>query len=443
VKQQSSKWQNVRGRIRYLDYRLSIRAKLTLILIVVPLVIIPFVAISLHYNNISYNTIQGMRNYSGLVRICETISFLNLKIDGNVKNYTVLRDSNIVNETKEDIATLTQLAKDGMKFGYQEEFEKVIGNIEKYSLLLDSLKMIVSQEEIPSTRIARGIEKYKKQYDELMAKIVLSRTESERDSLMGELKKVSRSLDVSNIFPEKEKNPKKTRIVRLLESSTSNIDIINGSILEESKEKIKEYTTLGERAASQGARNIWVVLILTLGFIVYLIIVLPERIVIPIKRFAKIVKQIEKGDLNVSIKGFSRDEIGELVSHFSRMISQVRKVDGLKTQKILESERKFRFLINSISEGVIVLNDELWILTVNKPAMKIAGIESEEVEERSLGGLESLSGLKERLEKLFTTGEKVNDLNFKGIDGKEYIIKVWPVRDAAGKATGVILLFCQ
>ncbi|GAJ13544.1 unnamed protein product, partial [marine sediment metagenome] len=117
MKQQGSRWQNIKGRIRHFDYRLTIRTKLTLILIFIPLVLMPFVAVSLHYNNMSYNTIQGMRRFSEIERICETISFLTLKIDGNLKNYIVLSDSTYITEAKADLVSLKELANDGKEFG--------------------------------------------------------------------------------------------------------------------------------------------------------------------------------------------------------------------------------------------------------------------------------------------------------------------------------------
>lgn len=441
MKQQVSRWQNIKGRIRHFDYRLTIRAKLTLILIFIPLVLMPFVAVSLHYNNMSYNTIQGMRRFSEIERICETISFLTLKIDGNLKNYIVLSDSTYITEAKADLVSLKELANDGKEFGYPEDFMRIISNIDRFSMLLDSLKMVVSREEIPQKRIARDLEKYKEEYDDLMTKVLLASTNAERDSLMEQVKKLSQSFDVSKILPKREQDPKKTRTVKSLDISKRNIDTQNGLILENARQHIKEFTEIAEKYSSRGARNIWTVLILTFLFVVYLIVVLPERIVVPIKRLSNFVKQIEKGDLKVAIKGFPRDEIGVLVYHLSRMLIQVRKVDGLKTQKIHESERKFRFLINSIKEGIIILNDELRLLTANKPALMIIGSDPEKIEEKSLEGIKSLKGLSAKLVKLFTDGEKIEDFNFKGKDRVLYKIKVWPIRDAGGKATGAVLLF--
>ncbi|MCK4584974.1 PAS domain-containing protein, partial [candidate division WOR-3 bacterium] len=104
-------------------------------------------------------------------------------------------------------------------------------------------------------------------------------------------------------------------------------------------------------------------------------------------------------------------------------------------------ERKFRFLINSIKEGIIILNDELRLLTANKPALMIIGSDPEKIEGKSLEGIKSLKGLSAKLVKLFTDGEKIEDFNFKGKDRVLYKIKVWPIRDAGGKATGAVLLF--
>jgi len=441
LKQQVSKWQSIKGKLKHFEYRLSIRAKLTLILILIPLVILPFVTLSLYYNNKIYNTIEEMSKHSELVRICETISFLTLKIDTNLKNYIVLRDSSYIIEGRKDLSSLKKLAEDGEQLGYPEDFGKIDTNIERYTLFLDSLSILVLHEEKPEKRIARDLKKYKEGYDSLMVNLLMARNNFEKDSLMKEVKKFSRSFDIYRILPEKEQSPKKTRIVKTLDICKRNIDKQNSAILTNARQHIKDFSAVGEKYASQGARNIWTVLLVTLFFLIYLIIVLPERIVVPIRRLANIVHQAEKGDLKVAIKGFPNDEIGKLVYHLSKMLIKIRKVDGLKTQKIHESERKFKFLINSISEGVIILNDEFRPLTINNTALKITDSKSESIGERTLEGIESLKGIKTELEPLFDSGEKIEDFDFTGKDKIIYRVKVWSIRDVRGHPTAAILLF--
>jgi nitrogen fixation/metabolism regulation signal transduction histidine kinase len=364
-----------------------------------------------------------------------------LKVDGALKNYVVVRDSNSIVDAKDDLAALRELALEGSKFAYEEDFPKIITHIDRYSLLLDSIRIIVSEEEIPERRIARDLKRYKSKYDSLMSKILLARTEAERDSLMTELKRVSESFDVSKILLEKEQNERKKRTIRQLDISRKTIELENKRILDNAKRKIEEFTETAERYSSRGARNIWTVLILSMGFIIYLIVVLPERIVIPIRRITNIVKRIEKGDLNISVKGFPPDEMGELVNNIARMINSVRRIDGLKTQKIHESERKVKFLINNIAEGVIVLSDEKRVLTINPPALGMLKSKPDDIEGKPLEAIKSLSILQTPMERLFEQGEKVDEIRFAAKDGSEYRVNVWAIRDAAGNATGAILLF--
>jgi nitrogen fixation/metabolism regulation signal transduction histidine kinase len=414
---------------------------MTLILIIIPLVIIPFVAVSLYYNNMSYDTVQGMGKYSEVERICETISFMTLKLDGDLKNYVVLRDSDYILDAKEDLASLRELALEGSTFAYAESFSEIVKHIDRYAVLLDSIRIIVSEEEVPERRIARDLKRYKTKYDSLMSKIVLAKTVNERDSLMVKLKRVSASFDVSKILLGKEQNERKKQTIRQLDISKKTIELENKRILDDAKRRVKEFSETAARYSSRGARNIWTVLILTMGFIVYLIIVLPERIVIPIRRISNIVKRIGKGDLNVSVKGFPKDEMGELVDNIMKMINKVRRVDGLKTQKIHESERKVKFLVNSISEGVILISDEKRILSINLPALSILKLKQQEVEGKLLETIKALSMIHAPLTKLLEQSEKVDTLSFVSEDGVTYQVKVWTIRDAAGTPTGVMLLF--
>lgn len=441
MKQQGGRWDSIRGRIRHFDYRLSIRAKLTLILIIIPLIIIPFVAVSLHYNNMSYNTALGMNRFTEIERICETISFLMLKIDGSLKNYVVVRDSSNIKEAKEDIATLKELAMEGSKIKGTDDFSRIISNIDRYAILLDSIRIIVSEEEMPEERIARDLKRYKSKYDSLMSQILMARTVAKRDSLKSELKRVSESFDISKILLEKQQNERKKRTIREMDMSRKSIELENKRILDHAKRKIKEFTETASRYSSKGARNIWTVLILTVGFIIYLIIVLPERIVIPIRRISNIVKRVEKGDLNISVKGFPRDEMGDLVDNIMRMLNRVRRIDGLKTQKIHESERKVKFLLGNMQEGVVVISDEKRVISINKPALTMLGAKPDEVEGKSLEANEQLSVLREPMEKLFSQSEKIEKLHFAGRDARDYEAKVWAIRDAAGTPKAAMLLF--
>jgi methyl-accepting chemotaxis protein len=443
VKQQGGRWDSIRGRIRHFDYRLSIRAKLTLILIIIPLIIIPFVAVSLHYNNMSYNTAQGMNRFTEIERICETISFLMLKIDGSLKNYVVVRDSSNITEAKADLAALKELAMEGSEFEGADDFSKIISSIDRYALLLDSIRIIVSEEEIPEERIARDLKRYKSKYDSLMSQILLARTGAKRDSLMTELKRVSASFDISKILLEKQQNERKKRTIRELDISKKTIEMENKRILDHAKGKIEDFTETAARYSSKGARNIWTVLILTMGFIIYLIIVLPERIVIPIRRISNIVKRVEKGDLNVSVKGFPRDEMGELVDNIVRMIGKIRRIDGLKTQKIHESERKVKFLINNIEECVVVISDERRVLSINPPALAMLHAKPDEIEGKSLEVIASFAEIQDAMDKLFERGEKVEKLLFSAKDGSRYRVNVWAIRDAAGNPTAAMLLFTE
>lgn len=441
MKKESGKWKSIKGKIRHFDYKLSIRAKLTLILVLIPLVIMPLVAMSLHYNNISYNTIQDIANYTEITKICESISFSMLKIDGNLQYYTISRDSSYIKQVEGDLISLKKKVEKGMNIDYKEDFDKMSIQIDKYSSLVDTLKKIVSKEEIPRKKIARDLRNYKERYDDIMSKVIMAKTKTERDSLIEEVKIFGESYDISDILKKSEKNPNVARITELLRGTKKEIDGQNSRILNNVREYIKELTESGEKYASRGARNIWSVLIITLLFVVVLIIVLPERIVIPIRRLSRFIQQVERGNLNITMKGFPEDEIGNLVFHFSKMLNKMRKIDKLKTQKIHESERKSKFIIESIDEGLLVLNDELRIITCNKPIFKIIGGDSETIEQKSLKDIQELDDLVRKISNLFENGEKIEDFTFKNKNSKKYTVKVLAIRGITGKCTGAIVLF--
>ncbi len=112
--------------------------------------------------------------------------------------------------------------------------------------------------------------------------------------------------------------------------------------------------------------NINKILMLT-GSLIFVIMVtvylLMDRIILRrIRSFIKVTKNIEEGDLHARVNLDGHDEIAHLATHFNKMAESVFQLMG----EVTRAKEYLENLINSLNEGVIVLNKELKIIDANR-----------------------------------------------------------------------------
>ncbi len=126
--------------------------------------------------------------------------------------------------------------------------------------------------------------------------------------------------------------------------------------------------------------------VLTLGFLTLIMVFsglwfslkVSRDITIPIQGLAMATEKVASGDLNVSVKVTSKDEIGLLIDSFNQMVAQLKDNKISLEQAYLESDRRRLYLENilqNIASGVIFLDRSGRILTINRSACKILGLD--------------------------------------------------------------------
>ncbi len=124
-----------------------------------------------------------------------------------------------------------------------------------------------------------------------------------------------------------------------------------------------------------------------------------QEITKPLKELVEATNRVAKGDLKVKILTKSSDEIGILVNSFNEMIEKLDKA------YVQLSERKviLEQILSNISSGVIFMNPDGKILTINRAGEEILQIEREQFENKHyselLNSIES-DELKEFIAKL-------------------------------------------
>ena len=130
--------------------------------------------------------------------------------------------------------------------------------------------------------------------------------------------------------------------------------------------------------------------LITLIFITLLIIFaaswigfhLAKSITVPIEKLAQATKEVSKGNLEVRVEDPASDELGILIDSFNQMISDIKAHQQNIAQKTSELEARKKYIediLNNISTGVITVDAEGIISTINPSAREMLGLKERDI----------------------------------------------------------------
>ncbi len=102
----------------------------------------------------------------------------------------------------------------------------------------------------------------------------------------------------------------------------------------------------------------------------------------PIQNLALATKEVASGNLNVSVNLKSEDEIGLLINSFNHMVSELKGGKETLQKAYMESDRRrvwMENILTNINSGVVFLDLQGQILTINNAACSILNLLPEEV----------------------------------------------------------------
>ncbi|MES0447154.1 MAG: ATP-binding protein, partial [Desulfobacterales bacterium] len=182
-----------------------------------------------------------------------------------------------------------------------------------------------------------------------------------------------------------------------------------------------------------------------------------KTITIPIMELAEGTRRVAEGDLNFSIDQVADDEIGSLVDSFNTMTRDLRigreqlelSTLKLREQNIEIEERRqyMEIVLKNVSAGVISLDADGFISTINKSAEKMLNLKSEEIINKRYNNLlngEYLDLAEEIMENLTTAKNDAVELPLKvTIDGTplSFMMNVSALKDDTGHHMGIVMVF--
>ncbi|MFD1772273.1 ATP-binding protein [Sphingobacterium suaedae] len=125
----------------------------------------------------------------------------------------------------------------------------------------------------------------------------------------------------------------------------------------------------------------WIAITGTFCFIVAftLFVNLPSNIANPIRELTESIKQIAAKNYSRRVHFEQHNEFGELAKSFNTMAEKLEEYSSSSLAKLMMEKKRIETLINNMSEPVIGLDENQTILFMNDVALKIAGLQKENV----------------------------------------------------------------
>ncbi len=184
---------------------------------------------------------------------------------------------------------------------------------------------------------------------------------------------------------------------------------------------------------------------------------LAKSITIPIMELAEGTRRVAEGDLGFSINIKADDEIGSLVDSFNKMTKDLRtgreqlelsaKMLGQQNIEIEERRRYMEIVLKNISTGVITLDADGIITTINKSAEKMLNLEPNEIIGKSYKTLlkdQHLNLADEIMESLAVSKDNTVELPLSlsiGERRRSFLINVNALKDDSERHVGLVMVF--
>ncbi len=183
---------------------------------------------------------------------------------------------------------------------------------------------------------------------------------------------------------------------------------------------------------------------------------LAKSITIPIMELAEGTRRVADGDLGFHIDLVANDEIGSLVESFNKMTRDLRvgreqlelsaRTLHDKNVEIEERRQYMEIVLKNVSAGVISLNKNGFITTINKSAERMLTLKPEEIIKKSYKNLlqgPHLELADDIVDKLTNSRNSAMEMPFKlAIDGRprSFLVHLNALKDDGGRHLGIVMV---
>jgi NtrC-family two-component system sensor histidine kinase KinB len=215
---------------------------------------------------------------------------------------------------------------------------------------------------------------------------------------------------------------------------------LNQSTMYDSSERAR---LVAGRATVSLAATGAAVLVLGLLFSVFL----SNLIVRPLTRVTEALRALERGNYDVQVASASADELGQLAADFNSMARQLRRFHELNIGQIMSEKKKIETILQTIDDGIVVVDTEARVTELNAKAAEILHIRGEQFKGRHFLELLASERIFQQLKKVLAEGLSLpasgeeNTLTIEHGEGRRhYQFQLSPIRHASGGIEGAVLL---
>ncbi len=190
------------------------------------------------------------------------------------------------------------------------------------------------------------------------------------------------------------------------------------------------------------------------GFIVSWL--LSRNLVRPVEAIRGAAEQIADGDYDVQLPVTSKDELGQLSEEINSMSRRLQAFRALNLDQLMAEKQRSEAIIHCLSDGIIVVNDQLQIVAINPAAASLFGTKAstalnhhflevtdnrtlyEKLQNAILSKTEEADRLKEQDEP--ESPAAINEISIERGDTEHYQYLTTPVTTPDNRQLGVVLL---
>jgi NtrC-family two-component system sensor histidine kinase KinB len=215
------------------------------------------------------------------------------------------------------------------------------------------------------------------------------------------------------------------------------------------RQTMEESSSRAQKVARAAVTSTAIVGLLVLGAGISFSIWMASLIVRPLAQLTQVTEKVASGDYNVSIRAQSHDEIGRLAEKFNVMVAKLRAYHDLNLRRIVGEQKKAEVILNTIDDGVLVVDNTRTVASLNPAARRALGIGSAQVEGAEFAGVIHDERLRDLIDETLRSGKAPvpDDLQdfvtFAAPDARHvhYEYALAPVGGLDGVALGVVVLF--
>lgn len=163
-----------------------------------------------------------------------------------------------------------------------------------------------------------------------------------------------------------------------------------------------------DQAQSVAIQSIWFTSlfgVMAAGLGLGLSLFLANLLTRPLKEMTRAAGQIAEGDYDVTLAIRSKDEVGQLAQEIMTMSGKLKAFHELNVSRILAEQRRSEAIIRSLSDGLMVVDNEFKIMAINPMAVQMLNIGPEQAKGRHFFEVIENQNLYQHLKTIVETGQ--------------------------------------